>query len=161
MFRITAALLIVLFALPAFAENTVSKPKCKTASKKHGKLMAPVVINAQLAGNAASVTVRFNSAGKDLEINVSGVDGLHVTSTPLPVSGAEVVKGETTTFDVTFVPGTGQSHLVVAVTGKFNGATRSSVQSFAVGSPTVEQQKPVGTTKTDSSGQRIKVMPGE
>jgi hypothetical protein len=33
------------------------------------------------------------------------------------------------------------------------------VASFAVGTPTPDQLKPVGTSTTDSAGQRIKVMP--
>jgi hypothetical protein len=47
----------------------------------------------------------------------------------------------------------------VAVSGKFGAAARSTVASFAVGQPTAEQLKPAGKVTTDSTGQRIKVLP--
>jgi hypothetical protein len=90
------------------------------------------------------------------------VDGLVVTSAPTLLEGASFNRGEATSFDIAFTPGAGRSHLVVAVAGSFQGSSLSRVASFAVGSPTVEQQKASDSDSatTDSNGQRIKMMPG-
>ncbi|MCP3140234.1 hypothetical protein [Pyxidicoccus xibeiensis] len=136
----------------------------KTDTSKAGKgdtakSSAPVAVDAQLGEARARVTLRFDSPATGVQVNVSGVDGLTVKSAPTPVDGASFVAAGVTTFDVDFTPGAGRSHLVVAVTGDFQGAHRSKVASFAVGTPSAEQQKSSGTSVTGSDGERIKVMP--
>ena len=123
------------------------------------KVTAPVAVDAQLGDGQAHVTVRFSAPANNVQINVHGVDGLVVKSAGTPVDGATFTESSVTSFDVAFTPGPGRSHLVVAVNGSFRGAQRSSVSSFAVGTPSPEQQQSVGNTVTDDKGQTIKIMP--
>ncbi len=123
------------------------------------KASAPVSVNAQLGEGRAQVTVRFESPASNVKVHIYGVDGLVVKSPATPVDGASFVKDAVSTFDVAFTPGEGRSHLAVAVTGSFPGGQRSSVATFAVGTPSAEQQKSPGTIVTGPDGQPIKVMP--
>ncbi|MFL5347033.1 MAG: hypothetical protein ACJ8AT_19790 [Hyalangium sp.] len=139
-------------------------PTAKAAPNSSGpaesaKVSAPVAVEAQLGDGQAHVTVRFTAPASDVKINVHGVDGLVVKSAGTPVDGSAFTEGSVTSFDVAFTPGPGRSHLVVAVNGSFRGAQRSSVSSFAVGTPSPEQQQSVGNVVTDDQGQRIKIMP--
>ena len=135
-----------------------SSPQSK-ASHDTAKLSAPVSVEAQLGEGKARVTLRFDAPGTDVKVNVSGVDGLVVTSAPTPVDGASFVDSAVSTFDVEFTPGEGRSHLVVAVSGTFRGSPLSQVRTFAIGKPTAAQEKGTGSVVTGSDGQRIKVMP--
>ena len=134
------------------ATNTVTGAETAKAS-------APVTVDAQLGDGQAKVTVRFEAPASNVKVNVYGVDGLVVKSTETPVDGASFVKDAVTTFDVAFTPGAGRSHLAVAVSGSFQAGARSSVSTFAVGEPSLGQQKGPGNVVTDEDGQRIKVMP--
>ncbi len=118
-----------------------------------------MAVDAQLSDGQAHVTVRFSSPASNVKINVYGVDGLVVKSAATPVDGSNFAEASVTTFDVAFTPGPGRSNLVVAVNGSFRGAQRSSVSSFAVGTPSPEQQQSVGNVVTGDDGQRIHVMP--
>jgi hypothetical protein len=134
------------------AANTATGPETAKAS-------APVSVNAQLGEGQGQVTVRFESPASNVKVHVYGVDGLVVKSAATPVDGASFVKDAVATFDVAFTPGAGRSHLAVAVTGSFQGGERSKVSTFAIGSPSPEQQKGPGTVVTGEDGQPIKVMP--
>jgi hypothetical protein len=154
--------LLALTAPVACSSQAKAAPPSSTASSSRpdsAKVSAPVAVDAQLGEGQARVTVRFDSPATDVRVNVSGVDGLVVKSAPTPVDGASYVKEGGTTFDVTFTPGSGRSHLVVAVSGTFREGPRTKVASFAVGSPTTEQQKSGAPVITDGNGERIKVMP--
>jgi hypothetical protein len=126
-----------------------------------GKPRAPVSIDAKLGADRATVTVRFHSPATAADVEVHGVDGLVVTSSATPLSGVRFARGEAVSFDVSFTPGPGQSHLAVSVTATSGGSRRSTVTSFAVGQPSAEQQKASGEAATDSTGRRIKVLPAE
>lgn len=136
--------------------KTATNAATGTETSKAG---APVTVNAQLSEGQGQITVRFEAPASNVKVNVYGVDGLVVKSPATPVDGGSFVKEGVATFDVAFTPGTGRSHLVVAVTGSFQGGERSSVSTFAIGSPSPEQQKTPGTVVTGEDGQRIKVMP--
>jgi hypothetical protein len=153
---------LVLGCAPAAKSTSPAEPtQNKVAAPKtaQGKVMAPVEVQAQLRDGSARIILDFQAPAGDVRVDVHGVDGLVVTNEP-KLLGSSFDRGDATSFDVTFTPGAGRSHLVVAVTGSFQGSTLSRVASFAVGSPTVEQQKSSNTPTTDSNGQRIKVMPG-
>lgn len=156
MTRIAAALLAALLALPALADGPSS---AKAARASPGKARAPATVTARIGSGAATITVRFDAPATEVSIGLGGVDGLAVTSDPTPLSGGRFRRGQTVSFDVAFTPGPGRSHLAVTVGGTFAGQERHVAQSFAVGSPTAEQLKPAVPATTDSTGQRIKVMP--
>ena len=118
-----------------------------------------MVVDTQLGDGQAHVTVRFTAPASGVKINIYGVDGLVVKSAATPAEGSTFTEGSTAEFDVAFTPGPGRSQLVVAVNGSFRGAHRASVQSFAVGTPTAEQQQGAGNVVTEDNGQRIKIMP--
>ncbi|MCP3168665.1 hypothetical protein [Myxococcus qinghaiensis] len=123
------------------------------------KLSAPVEVGAKVAGDKATITLRFQGPASDVQVNLSGVDGLRVTSDSTPLRGARFEQPTTTTLDVDFAPGDGRSHLVVTVSGNFRGAPLTKVASFSVGEPSVEQQKTQGDVVTGDDGQPIKLMP--
>ncbi len=141
------------------AATAPTKPKAAAAPVVGGKSTAPVTVDTQLAGTSARVTVRFDAPASDVRVSVHGVDGLTVTSTPTPVDGGSFVQGAVTTFDVAFTPGAGRSHLVVSVAGEFQGSQRMRVASFALGEPTAEQRASSAQKSTDSTGERVKLMP--
>ncbi|MBZ4420598.1 hypothetical protein [Myxococcus sp. RHSTA-1-4] len=153
--------LLALTAPVACSSQSKAAPDARAdgANGDTAKASAPVAVDAELGDGRARVTLRFDSPASDVKVNVSGLDGLTVKSAPTPVDGASFVQSAVSTFDVEFTPGAGRSHLVVAVTGDFQGARRAKVASFAVGTPTTEQQKASGTTVTGSDGERVKIMP--
>lgn len=157
--RIATAASALLLALPALAADPGGSSK--GAGVPPGKPSAPVTVSARLASGRATVTVRFRSPASDVAIEVHGVDGLSVTSSPTPLAGGRFARGQSVTFDVDYTPGPGRSHLAVAVAGRFGTAVQRAVSSFAVGQPTAEQLKPAAPPVTDSAGQRIKIMPAE
>lgn len=132
-----------------------------SAGPETSKMSAPVSVDARLGDGQAHVTVRFDSPASDVKVSVSGVDGLVVKSSAMPVDGGSFVKDAVAAFDVAFTPGAGRSHLVVAISGSFQGAQLSSVSTFAVGTPSPGQQKSPGNVVTGEDGQRIKVMPAD
>jgi len=156
---VAIAVSALLLAHPALADGPASGKKSTVTRTVHGKPQAPVSVTATVARGRATVPVRFHSAATEAAIEVHGVDGLTVTSAASPLAGRRFARGEAVTFDVAFTEGPGRSHLAVAVSGKFGAAARSTVASFAVGQPTAEQLKPAGKVTTDSTGQRIKVLP--
>lgn len=158
--RMALAVFSSLLTLLAVACSPTAKAAPTSSSPtESAKVSAPVSVQAQLGDGQAHVTVRFAAPASNVKINVSGVDGLEVKSTKNPVDGSAFTEDAVTSFDVAFTPGPGRSHLVVAVNGSFRGAQRSSVMSFAVGTPSPEQQQSPGNIVTDDTGQRIKIMP--
>jgi hypothetical protein len=161
--RIAPAVLSGLLALMApVACTSPAKSSTPADSADHpgstAKLSAPVDVGAKVSDTSATVSLRFQVPGEDVRVEVSGVDGLQVTSSTSPVTGVSVEKAAVTNLDVAFAPGAGRSHLVVTVSGIFQGVPLTKVASFAVGQPT-EQQKADGSVVTDDQGQRIKMMP--
>ncbi|MFY2564525.1 hypothetical protein ACN469_43465 [Corallococcus terminator] len=123
------------------------------------KLSAPVEVDAQVDGDKATITLRFQGPADDVQVSLSGVDGLRVTSDTTPLRGARFEQATTRTLDVDFAPGDGRSHLVVTVSGTFRGAPMAKVATFSVGKPSAEQQKTQGEVVTGDDGQPIKLMP--
>ena len=161
--RTALTVLSTLLALTAPVACSSQAKSAPTSGSKAdvatAKVAAPVTVDAKLDGKRAHVTLRFEAPASHVQVNVSGVDGLTVRSAPTPVAGTHFTNASETSFDVDFTPGPGRSHLVVAVTGTFQGSHMSKVASFAVGTATAEQQKASGTILSDSDGERIKVMP--
>ncbi|OJH41326.1 hypothetical protein [Cystobacter ferrugineus] len=155
--HMTWVILASCLALGACAPAAKSTPPVEPVQ---GKMEAPVTVRTEWGERSARVTLRFNAPASDVRVSVRGVDGLSVGGEPTLVEGARFDTGATAHFDVAYTPGKGCSHLVVAVVGSFQGTSLSRVASFAVGSPTVEQQRRSGSVITDSEGERIKVMPG-
>jgi hypothetical protein len=153
--------LVVLLLAGACSSSAKSAPSAAATAPETAKVSAPVSVDAQLGEGQARVTVRFDSPASDVKVNVYGLDGLVVKSAATPVDGSSFVKDAVAAFDVAFTPGAGRSHLAVAVSGSFQGGQRSSVSTFAVGTPSPEQQKSPGNVITGQDGQRIKVMPAD
>lgn len=122
-----------------------------------GKPTAPVDVKAEIAPKSARLTVTFESDAKDVELAVSGIDGLVVEGEARLVDKGEFARGDTRTFDVAFKPGPGRSMLVVSVSGSFNGAPRARVASFTVGTGPLPQTP--GQVITTDDGEKVKVMP--
>jgi hypothetical protein len=165
--RIAAAAAAVLLALPALAasapatETTAPAKKGVATQTFRGKAQAPVQVTTRLRTDGATVTVRVLSAATGVTIEARGLDGLTVTSAANVLSGGRFARGESLRFDVTFAKEPGRSQLVVSVSGRFGPATRSAVASFPIGQASAAQQKPSESATTDSTGQRLKILPAE
>ncbi len=165
--RIAVAAATLLVALAALADSPPGKPAGggtrNTAMSQtfRGKAQAPVQVTTELRSGGATVTVRFLSAASDVAIEARGLDGLSVTSAQNVLSGGRFARGGSIRFDVSFVEGAGRSQFIVSVSGRFGPATRSTVAAFPVGRASSEQQKAAGGATTDSTGQRVKVLPAE
>ncbi len=63
---------------------------------------------------------------------------------------------------VTFTPPAGRAHLVVTVSGSFDGIRGARTASFTVGKPTPAQlRKAAERVKVDASGERIEELPAQ
>lgn len=145
------------FALAGCARPSSAPPAAPPPGL--GKPSAPVSVSADLAAGTGRVTVRFDADAKDVRIAVFGADGLTVTSAAAPIDGASFARGETAAFDVAFAPGPGRSRLAVSVSGKFHGAgKRTRAVSFAVGEPTPEQLRGLGTVVEGEDGEKLRVV---
>ncbi len=149
---------------PAPSASPLSAPTASDPSSlaPRGKPTAPVEVEAALQPGAARLTLSFGADAADVSVRLSGLDGLRVTSAPLPVERASYRRGERASLEATFVPGEGESFLVVAVQGTFAGARRAAVRSVAVGtrSPAQDEKARAGVV-TDEKGERLHVLPAE
>ncbi len=159
--RLALALVLAATTLAACAGPGPEAPASPPASPR-GKPGAPVGVEAVLRPGAARVALAFGADASDVAVRLSGIDGLEVTSAPVPVERASYRRGERAALEATFVPGPGQSHLVVTVEGIFGGSRRTLVRSFAVGtrSPAQEEKARAGVV-TDERGERLHLLPAE
>jgi hypothetical protein len=149
----------VVLGLAACAAAPAPLKKAPHEAEIPGKNKAPVVLDVQMNNGVAHVTLRFETAARDVNVDVKGVDGMQVTSAPSLVAYGQFSAGQTATFDVAYTPGPGRSNLAVSVIGTFNGVRLGTTTMYGVGTPTEEQKRTPGDVTTDSSGQRIKVLP--
>ena len=99
-----------LAALTALAFVACTTPtSLSSPAPTKGKPTAPVGVSAELSAKSARVTVKFERDAQDVEIAVSGVDGLVVEGARALVQKGSFARGETKTFDVSFSPGAGRS----------------------------------------------------
>lgn len=130
-----------------------TSPRAKVAEAQAPKPGAPTELQSELGQNTAKLSLRFERAGENVSVLVSGIDGVAVTSPPEVLSGVPVKRGEVRSFEVAF---TGRGHLVISVRGTFSGATQARVHTVAIGE--VVKQKN-GTTQVTDDGDAVKVMP--
>ena len=111
------------------------------------------VATPKLTDTSAQIEVRFEGAGENVAVTVSGIDGLTVTSPAEAVSNRTAKAGDTLPLEVTF---TGRGHVVLTVQGTFNGAAQSRVHTVKVG----EGLKDDGSkTQVTTDGDAVKLMP--
>lgn len=122
-----------------------------------GKPTAPVAVSAELSLKAARVVVTFEADAVDVQVGVSGVDGLVVEGPSVLLEKGSFVRGATRAFDVAFTPGAGRSSLVISVSGTFNGGLRARVATFGVGTGPLPESP--GKVMTTDDGERVKAMP--
>ncbi len=150
---------VLVVGLAACAAAPAPLKKTPHEAEIPGKNKAPVALDVQMKDGVARVTVRFDTEAQDVSVTVNGVDGMRVTSPTCPVEGGRFSAGQTVSFDVAYIPGPGRSSLAIAVLGTFNGSRLGTTAMYSVGTPTEEQKRTPGEVTTDSSGQRIKVLP--
>ncbi len=126
-----------------------------------GKPEAPVQVDAAVGTSSARVTVRFDQAATGLDVRASGADGLAVQGDGVLARGTSVAAGETSTFDVAFAPGPGQSMLVISVRGTFAAGERITVRAFPVGKPSADQANKADAGTTQIGNERVKLLPAE
>ena len=130
-----------------------TSPRAKVAEASPPKPGAPTELQSELGQNTATLRLRFERAGENVSVIVSGLDGVTVTSPPEVLSGVPVKSGEVKSFEVAF---TGRGHLVVSVRGTFGGAIQARVHTVAIGEPV---KKNDGTTQVTTDGDAVKLMP--
>lgn len=128
-----------------------------------GKPRAPVTIAGSVQPAAAVLTLTFDADASDVQVQVYGTDGLQVRGPRGRMANGRFAAGQSTSLDVAYdAPGSGQSNLVVSVSGRFGGKPGTRVQSFSVGDPGPAgkaQQK--GRISTNEKGERIVVLPAQ
>ncbi len=156
MFSLGIALTTLLITLPG---SGTPPAKAATKAAPTHKSKVPVTVTTVFGEGKASITLCFDQAVTEASIGVRGLDGLQVTRVP-GIDKTSFSRGEILNLDVSFSPGPGRSHLAVDIEGRFRGQRRMGVQTFAVGSPSAEQQKRAeDTIVTTPEGQRLKLMP--
>jgi hypothetical protein len=118
------------------------------------KTGAPIEVKGTLADRSAAIEVTFHSPARDVQIDVSGADGLVVQGDPTPVKGRSVEAGETLRFEIGFVPAGEHSNLAVVVSGSFGGLKRSRAASFTIGEP---GRAKTSAAQVDDKGRRVKL----
>lgn len=126
-----------------------------------GKPHAPVVIEAEVTQTAGRVLVRFQQAGTDVTVRVSGDDGLVLLGDPVLASGRSVAAGEQLTWDVPLQPGPGQSVLAVRVSGAFGAGERAAVRAFPVGLKAEGQLRREQEGAAQVGGEAVKLLPAQ
>lgn len=145
----------------ATADQSPSAPPPAPAPKKAPlegsttvKPGAPTTLEAQVDGARAKLSLRFEGAGEDVVVRVSGLEGVNVSTGGEWLAGASVKAGEVREHTVTFTT-SGRGHLVVSVEGRFPGL-KARVHTVAVGEGPV---KDLGTVQQTTDGDSVKVMP--
>lgn len=142
---------LILLVTACCTSPSVQKTQPERDTVKPG---APTKLEAQVSANSAKLALHFASAGKDISVTISGLDGVTVTSPPEALAGAAVKAGEVVPLDVTFTGTSG--HLVVSVRGNFGGSVDARVHTVQIGE--VRLQNDGKVMKTDD-GDTVKVMP--
>jgi hypothetical protein len=110
-----------------------------------------------VGATSAKLNLRFQSAGENVSITVSGIDGVTVTSPAEVLAGASVKAGEEKPFEVAFTHGATRGHLVVSVRGTFGGGVQARVHSVAIGDGPLEDDGSKVLVTDD--GDAVKLMP--
>lgn len=148
-------------ALAACHTDSAKRDDAASRQPSAGKPQAPVQVDAEVGASSARVTVRFDQAATGVDVRASGADGLAVQGDGLLARGTSVTAGETSTFDVPFSPGPGQSMLVISVRGTFAAGDRIAVRAFPVGKPSAEQQNKADAGTTQIGNERVKLLPAD
>jgi hypothetical protein len=120
-----------------------------------GKRSAPVAIDAELSHTHAKLTLRFETAGENVSVGVSGLDGLTIVGPTALLGEAKVTAGEVRVLAVDFSHTGGRSNLAVEVRGTFNGAPLGRVVTFVLGDGPMPK---TGTRVVTDDGDAIKLM---
>jgi len=139
--------------------DPVAAPANPPTAAKSG---APVAVKATFSADksgAASLDLVFSAEGKDVRVDVYGVDGLTVTKPATSAPMAAVRAGQAVAVAVEFTaPASKDSNLAVRVTGTFGGHEQSRVQSFTVRATSPAAKEPTEAPVTDKKGRKLKVM---
>lgn len=144
-------------------ERAVPVPASVTQLPAHqevvGKQQAPVTIEAELSQSTGRVLVRFAQAGTNVNVHLSGVEGLTLLGEPALATGRSVAAGEVLAWDVPLQPGPGQSMLVVRVSGSFGARERATVRAFPIGLKAEAQLRRAHEGETHVGGEAVKLLP--
>ena len=146
------------------ADSTATADVAKDADKANppsqtAKPSAPVEMTAKLRNGGADLDIVFAADATNVTIKVWGVDGLTLTKGATPVSAASVRSGQSMKVSVEYnAPTATQSNLAMSVSGTFGGRDQAKVQSFTINASAPSAAAPVGETKVDKDGRRVKVM---
>ncbi len=149
---VLCTLLVFGFACTTPAARVVESPM-----PVDGKAVAPVDVRAELLPKEARITVKLHEAATDVQVSISGIDGLGV-STPNSFAPTKLVnRGDSQTVVVALTPPPERSSLVVSISGIFHGAKLQRVATFAVGDGPVRRS--AGEVITTGDGDKIKGRP--
>lgn len=143
------------FSLAVLLLCACTTPSTVVTNAPRGKPTAPVAVTAELSPSSAKIAVKFESDAEQVQIRVSGVDGLVLQGRELVVEQGAFKRGEATAFDVAYTLPEGRAQLVVTVSGRFNGSNRARVAAFGLGSGPLPD---TGEVQTTSDGERVKVI---
>lgn len=154
--RITRMALLAVVVAACSGGSDTARPAACTPTRPHFKHSAPIAITAtDVTSTSATVRLLFEVDTHGLEVEIYGVDGLHVSSAASVTHGHRA--GDAVTIPVTFTaPAGALSYLAVHVTGTFDGRSDRAVVTFPVGQATAESDAAPDVVE-DHEGQRVHV----
>lgn len=134
-----------------------------TAATVRAKPSAPVEIVGTVQAQQATLKIAFESAARQVNVRVYGVDGLTVIGTESPVVGETFAAGQVMTLLVSYTPGSDTSNLAVQVDGEFDGKRRTKISSFTVqgDQAATAARSTAATISVDGRGRRIAILPAQ
>ncbi|MCP3921868.1 MAG: hypothetical protein GY714_04705 [Desulfobacterales bacterium] len=126
------------------------------ASTLYGKGQAPIDINYDVFESRAVVTLTFNADADNVNINISSVDNIDISTSKVVINDESFNKDDTREFDVEFTKKQGKSYIAIFVTGKFNGIKMYKIINIQIGKRTnstkIEMMKQL---KTNKKGKKV------
>lgn len=132
----------------------IKAPPASPPPSETRKPGAPTELESQLKERSAALSLRFDGAGENVSVLVSGIEGVAISSTEL-MAGASVKAGEVRQFEVPFTRGGTGGHLVISVEGTFAGGRKARVHTVAIGDVA---ELGAGVLQVSDDGDAVKVM---
>lgn len=135
----------------------IKAPPAAAAREETRKPGAPTELESHLKERSAALSLRFDGAGENVSVVISGIQGVTTSSAEL-MAGESVKAGEVRQFEVPFARGESAGHLVVSVEGTFSGGRKARVHTVAIGDAALLG---AGVLQTTDDGDAVKVMPAD
>ncbi len=153
--KITLLSTLLLGFTSCTTSQALKTPEAAPPPAETRKPGAPTALEVQLNERSAALSLRFEGAGENVSVVVSGIEGVVASSAEL-MAGESVKAGEVRKFEVPFARGATAGHLVVSVQGSFAGGTKARVHTVAIGDG---GELSGGVLQNTDDGDAVRAMP--